>query len=66
MQKLRTIFWLVCVLLFAMSVLVACGSSEPEDVKPTAANSKPFPGMAEAKGKGTLALPRDRGQTGEK
>jgi hypothetical protein len=47
-----------CSLLLTLMLLGGCGRSEKVDTQPTTQNPEPYPGMEQAKGRGTLRLPR--------
>jgi hypothetical protein len=47
-----------CALALTPILLGGCGRNEEVDTKPTTKNPEPYPGMEQAKGRGTLRVPR--------
>ena len=64
MLKVRATVAAVCVI--ALAAVGGCARKEPEvSTAPTAANPKPYPGMENVKGRGTLRIPRDQAPEGK-
>lgn len=57
-MRLRKWVATLALLPLALTVLGGCGRSETVNTEPTTKNPEPYPGMEQAKGRGTLRVPR--------
>lgn len=60
-RRMLAVLPLAALLAVATTGCMGGGSEPAESKEPTAANPQPYPGMEEARGRGTLRVPRDGG-----